>query len=57
MPAVPLASDHMACDLIRLSLEIEINHAMNILLKDRISGAPVVDATGHWSVCCPIRTA
>ncbi|MCR9087600.1 MAG: CBS domain-containing protein [Rhodobacteraceae bacterium] len=46
MPAVPLVSDYMARDLISLSPEMEINHAMNVLLDNHISGAPVVDATG-----------
>jgi predicted transcriptional regulator len=39
----PRVSDHMATDLILLQPEMEILHAMKILLKKRISGAPVVD--------------
>ncbi len=46
MTDVPLVSDYMARDLISLTPEMEINHAMNILLDNRISGAPVIDATG-----------
>lgn len=39
-------SDYMVVDLITLSPEMEINHAMNILLDHRISGAPVIDQNG-----------
>lgn len=46
MSNVPLVADYMARELITLSPDMEINHAMNILLDHRISGAPVVDATG-----------
>ena len=46
MTDVSLVSDYMARNLITLSPDMEINHAMNILLDERISGAPVVDATG-----------
>lgn len=49
MSTVPLVADYMARDLITLSPEMEINHAMNILLEKRISGAPVVDENG-WLV-------
>lgn len=36
----------MATDLITLSPGMEINRAMSILLDNKISGAPVVDARG-----------
>ena len=39
-------ADYMARRLITLSPETEINHAMTLLLKHGISGAPVVDASG-----------
>ena len=47
MSNVPLVADYMARDLVTLPPDMEINHAMNILLERRISGAPVVDATGE----------
>ncbi len=46
MSNVPLVADYMSRDLITLSPGLEINHAMNILLNERISGAPVVDENG-----------
>lgn len=49
MSTVPLVSDYMARDLVTLAPDMEINRAMHILLKRRISGAPVVDA-GGWLV-------
>ncbi len=42
----PKVSDCMARDLITLAPDMEINRALHILLDRRISGAPVVDATG-----------
>jgi CBS domain-containing protein len=46
MDNAPLISDYMTTDLITLNPEMEINHAMNILLEKHISGAPVIDANG-----------
>ena len=46
MTVVPLVSDYMARELITLTPEMEINHAMNILLDNRLSGAPVIDSAG-----------
>lgn len=46
MKPVALVADYMARDLITLSPDMEINRAMNILLKHHISGAPVVDHIG-----------
>ena len=46
MKSVAYVADYMARDLITLSPETEINHAMNLLLEHRISGAPVLDASG-----------
>ncbi|MGB3277594.1 MAG: CBS domain-containing protein [Pseudorhodobacter sp.] len=43
----PKIRDCMACDLIKLAPDMEINRAMGILLEHRISGAPVLDATGQ----------
>lgn len=46
MTTKPLVSDYMATQLITLSPDMEINKAMKVLLDERISGAPVVDAKG-----------
>ena len=46
MKNIALVSDYMARDLITLSPGMEINHAMNLLLDHRISGAPVLDEAG-----------
>ena len=46
MKNIALVSDYMARDLISLSPGMEINHAMNLLLDHRISGAPVLDEAG-----------
>jgi len=46
MKDVQLVSDYMARELVTLSPEMEINHAMNILLDHRLSGAPVIDKAG-----------
>ncbi|HSF92662.1 MAG TPA: CBS domain-containing protein [Paracoccaceae bacterium] len=42
----PRVRDYMATDLIVLQPDMEILHAMKLLLDKRISGAPVVDAEG-----------
>lgn len=47
--SMPMVRDYMASDLVELSPEMEINHAMSILLNNKISGAPVVDREG-WLV-------
>ena len=46
MKPVALVSDYMATNLITLSPDTEINRAMCLLLKHRISGAPVLDTSG-----------
>ena len=46
MSPVAQIADYMARDLVTLSPETEINRAMGVLLDHRISGAPVLDATG-----------
>ncbi|MBT8455694.1 MAG: CBS domain-containing protein [Rhodobacteraceae bacterium] len=46
MKPVSLVSDYMSRDLITLSPENEINHAMSILLENNISGVPVLDKSG-----------
>lgn len=43
----PKVADCMARELITLTPDMEINHALRILLDRRISGAPVVDAAGQ----------
>lgn len=47
MTSLPRVRDYMATELITLSPDTEINRAMTILLDNRISGAPVVDAAGR----------
>lgn len=46
MKPIPLVADYMATDLVTLSAQMEINHAMNLLLDLRISGAPVLSEDG-----------
>lgn len=46
MKPVAFVSDYMTRDLITLSPETEINHATNLLLVHRISGAPVINVNG-----------
>lgn len=43
----PRVRDYMATDLVTLAPDMEINHAMQILLDGHFSGAPVVDDTGR----------
>ena len=43
----PRVANYMTTDLVVLEPEMEILHAMKILLEKRISGAPVVDADGR----------
>ncbi|NKB28224.1 MAG: CBS domain-containing protein [Rhodobacteraceae bacterium] len=47
MTRIATVADYMTRDLIRLSPDMEINRAMKLLLDNRISGAPVVDAAGQ----------
>lgn len=49
MSDIPLVADYMARDPVTLTPHMEINHAMNVLLDGRLSGAPVVDSQG-WLV-------
>lgn len=42
----PRIADYMARDLVTLAPDMEINRALHLLLDHRISGAPVVDASG-----------
>ncbi|MEO0382078.1 MAG: CBS domain-containing protein [Pseudomonadota bacterium] len=44
--SLPLVADFMSKDLVTLTPDMEINRAMNILLDQRISGAPVLDSDG-----------
>lgn len=46
MTARPRVRDYMATELIKLRPDMEILHAMEILLEHRISGAPVINDTG-----------
>lgn len=46
MASVALVSDYMSRDLVTVSPDMEINRAMQVLLENRISGAPVLDETG-----------
>lgn len=46
MKNFPMIREYMATDLITLSPNTEITHAMMTLLNARISGAPVVGETG-----------
>ena len=46
MPSRPAICDYMATKLLTLPLDMEINEAMVMLLEERFSGAPVVNATG-----------
>lgn len=43
----PRIRTYMSRELITLTPEMEINRAMNLLIDNRISGAPVLDATGN----------
>lgn len=47
MSPEPRVADCMAVDLVTFTPEVEINHAMTTLLDRRLSGAPVVDASGR----------
>ncbi|WP_417408227.1 CBS domain-containing protein [Hoeflea sp.] len=43
----PRIKTYMTRELITLTPDMEINRAMNLLIDNRISGAPVLDATGN----------
>lgn len=47
MIALPTIAEYMTRDLIKLTPDLEINKAMQLLLDCKISGAPVVDETGE----------
>lgn len=47
MTARPKIGDYMATELISLSPDTALIHAMKLLLEKRISGAPVVDTEGR----------
>lgn len=47
MTARRTVADYMARELVTLRPETEINSAMQVLLRRRISGAPVVSASGE----------
>jgi CBS domain-containing protein len=51
-PAVPTASDIMTRALVVLTPEMPIFEAVRILLKHRISGAPVLDEDGRLVGIC-----
>jgi CBS domain-containing protein len=46
-PRVPVARELMAAHLVSLTPEMSIVEAAEILVRNEISGAPVVDADGH----------
>jgi CBS domain-containing protein len=43
-----VARDFMVSRLVTLAPEMDVFHAVKLLLKHRISGAPVVDREGHY---------
>jgi len=43
----PRIKTYMSRELITLTPDMEINRAMHLLIDNRISGAPVLDATGN----------
>lgn len=47
MSELSFVSDHMTRDLVTLLPDQEVNNAVNVLLKHRVSGAPVVDANAQ----------
>lgn len=47
MNPAPKIADYMVTSLITLAPDMEINRAMKLLLDERVSGAPVVDAKGQ----------
>lgn len=47
MPPRPRVRNYMATDLVTLRPEMEVLHAMDLLLEKRISGAPVVGPAGE----------
>jgi CBS domain-containing protein len=47
MTDIPVARDFMATKLTALSPEMSIYEAIDVLLRNRVSGAPVVDADGR----------
>jgi CBS domain-containing protein len=46
MTQLSTVADHMAREVVTLAPDQEVNRAVQVLLKHRISGAPVVDAGG-----------
>ncbi len=48
MQSPKLAKDIMITKLVTLSPRMDVFEAINLLLKHRISGAPVVDDDGHY---------
>ena len=43
----PVVDDYMARELISFRLQDDIHHALKVLVDNRISGAPVLDAKGE----------
>jgi CBS domain-containing protein len=41
------AEQYMSSDLVTFTPEMDLHHAIRLLLKNRISGAPVVDGQGR----------
>jgi CBS domain-containing protein len=47
MSKIPIVREFMVTNVVTLRPDMPIREAIDILLKHRISGAPVVDAAGH----------
>ena len=47
MTGAPKVKDYMSSRLVTFTPDMEIHRAIHLLLKNRISGAPVVDAAGE----------
>lgn len=46
MPKTAIVKEYMSANLVTFTPEMGVLRAINILIKNRISGAPVVDKTG-----------
>lgn len=47
MPQIICASDIMTTELVTLKPEMDVFHGINVLVRNRISGAPVVNENGE----------
>ncbi len=46
MARSPTAKDYMTTEVVSVTPDTDIHQAMRLLLRERISGAPVIDGTG-----------